>query len=106
MATRLEGFALAARQFAVELQKQRARIGQPGQIIGGRRALRLLILQRIFNGQRHLRTDGQQNAKMVGGEGIVLQLVEREHGHHSGKLPPDGMANAERSVLNFVGSLR
>ena len=55
--------ALAAGQFAVELQKQRPRVGQAGQVIGGGGAFRLLILESIFDGQSHLAAHREQNAK-------------------------------------------
>ena len=33
---------------------------------------------------RHLRADGQQNAQMIGGEGVRLSLVKSQHADHAG----------------------
>ena len=48
--------AAAAGQFPRQMDEQRARIGQSGQVVGGRRVLRLLILESIFDRERDLRS--------------------------------------------------
>ena len=76
--------ALAARQFPVKLQKERPGIGQAGQVIGGCGTFCLLVLERILDGERHLAADREQNAQVIGGEGIAFATIQRENANHSG----------------------
>src|SRR6202041_3304530 len=76
-------FAFAARQFPLKLQEQRPRIGQSREIVGGRRIFRLLIFKSILDRQRHLAAHRQQNAQVVGGEGVAFGAIQGEHSNHA-----------------------
>ena len=66
-----------------QAREQGSRVGQIGEVIGGGRILRLAELERIFNGQRHLRADRQQDAQVVAGECVLVRAVQRENTHRS-----------------------
>ena len=57
--------ALAPSQFAVKMDKQRARVRQLREVIRGGRTLSLLERQCILHGKRDFGTDGKQDAQMV-----------------------------------------
>ena len=75
--------ALAARHFPVELQEQRTRIGKAGEEIRNRGTLRLFVLHRVLDGERHLGTYRQQNAQVVGGKKIPFGVVQGDHPDHT-----------------------
>ena len=75
--------AFAARHFPVEVQEQRARIGKTGEVVGHRRTLRLLVLHRVLDGERHFGTYRQQNAQVVGGEEVFFCVVQGDHANHA-----------------------
>src|ERR1019366_10388902 len=75
--------ALAARQFAIQLQEQRTGVGKTRQVIGDREILRLLILERVLHGERHLGTYRQQNAQVVGCKKVLFGMVEGDHSNHT-----------------------
>ncbi len=97
------GVALAARQFAVQLQEQRSGVGQSGQVVGDRRTLGLLVLQGILDGQRHLRADRQQDAQVIGSEGVGFRVIKRQHADHAGQpFQRNRQRRAQRAELGRI----
>lgn len=68
-----------AAEFALEVEKQRPRVGQSGEKVRGCRGLRLLVAHSVLNGQTQLGTDSEQNAQVVLGEDVAFDMVQREH---------------------------
>src|ERR1035437_5604799 len=76
-------FAPATRQLVFQAREQGSRVGQIGEVIRGGRIFRLAELERIFNGQRHLGADRQEDAQVVTGECVLLRAVQRENAYRS-----------------------
>src|SRR6266852_6920323 len=95
--------AFAARQFPIELQEQRARIRKTSEVIGNRRTLRLLVLHRVLDGERHLGTYSQQNAEVVGGKEVFFRVVQSDHADHTlHALERNGERRRQRAVLRSI----
>ena len=96
--------ARAPASLSSERKSERA-LGQIGQIVGGDGSLQQPVRQRVLDRQRHLGTDGQQDAQVVLGEGVAVRPVKRQHAQQ----PVDAVqrtASAARKVLYLVGSFR
>ena len=65
------------------MQEQRPRIGKPGHVVGSGGVFGLLELQSVFDRQRHLGHDRQQDPQMIVGEGVAFGLVQRQHADRS-----------------------
>ena len=97
------GVALAARQFPVQLQEQRSGIGQSGQVVGNGRTLGLFILQGVLDGQRHLGTDRQQDAQVIGSEGVSFGMIESQHADDPGQpFQRNRQRRAQRAELGRI----
>ncbi len=61
------------------------------------------ILHRVFDGERHLGADRQQNAQVVGGEGIGFSVVKRQHADGSRyAFQRNGECRTERAELGGI----
>jgi hypothetical protein len=97
------GVALAAGQLAIKLQEQRAGVGQSRKVVSDCRTFGLLVLDGIFDGQRHLGTDGQQDAQVVRRESIAVRVVQGQNSDHSRQtFQRDRHPRAHRAELGRV----
>ena len=71
----------AARQFAGKMNKERAGVGQAGQIVGGSGVFRLLILERIFDGERDLICNLTEKSQVLFSEGTLSRAAKNQHTH-------------------------
>ena len=58
-------------------------LGKPGEEVRGRRTFRLLILQGVLHGERHLRSHGQQNPQVVRRKRVQGRVIHGQHAHHA-----------------------
>src|SRR5581483_5817907 len=69
--------ASATRDLRIQVLKQRARVGQPGEIVDASPVGGVLILGGVLDGGGDVVADGKQDAQVVGGKRVGLLLVER-----------------------------
>ena len=95
--------ALAARQFTVEFQEERTRIGQAGKVVGSGRVLRLLVLECVLDRERHLAGHCQNDTQVIGGECIALAAIESQNADHAtNAFQGNGQGGAQCAELGGI----